>query len=189
MPNALKIAIDPGHGMSNAKPNVFDPGAVKKVGSETFAEADIALKYALTFKQFLVDKGIDFFMTRTSSADAAPVGGRATRATNAGCTHFVSLHLNSFSSPTAAGVEVLYRDDAKDAPLAAQLQNALVNVTHFKDRGIKKRTDLAVLKFKPGTAVLIELGFISNDGDRNFLIERDNRIAICQAIVNVLTGT
>jgi len=184
----MKIAIDPGHGMNNSAPGVFDPGATKKVNGVTFAEADVVLRYGLTVKENLEGRNIPFFMTRSSSADPAPVGGRATRARNAGCTHFVSLHLNSAGSPNAAGIEVLFRDDAKDRALASRLQQKLVAITNLKDRGIKKRTDLAVLKFIPGPAVLIELGFISNDGDRDFINIRENRLDICQAIIEVLTS-
>jgi N-acetylmuramoyl-L-alanine amidase len=174
--------------MNNASPGVFDTGAVKKVGNDTFAEADIVLRYGLTLKKLFEDDAISVFMTRSSSADPAPVGGRATRAKNAGCTHFISLHLNSSGSSQASGVEVEFRDDQKDKLLADQIQRKLLQVTGFRDHGNDKRTDLAVLKFNAGPAVLIELGFISNDNDRNFLIQGSNRDAICRAIFDVVTG-
>lgn len=184
----MKLAIDPGHGMSNKKPGVFDTGAVAKAGGETFAEADIALRYGLTLKFLAAQRGIDTFMTRTSSAEDAPVGKRASRARMAGCTHFVSLHLNDSEVPEANGLEVLYRSDTKDKPLAQRLQAKLVSITGFRDRGVKDRDDLAVLKFSLGPAVLIELGFIQNAANRTFLLDRDNRVAICNGILDVLTG-
>jgi len=184
----MKIAIDPGHGMGNRKTGVFDPGATKKVGTETFAEADIVLRYGHTLRKLLEDGGINVFMTRTSSADSASVGRRARRAAEAGCTHYVSLHLNSSESRQANGVEVLFRDELKDKPLADRLQKRLLQITGFADHVNDKRTDLAVLKFTPGPAVLMELGFISNDGDRSFLIQGANRDAICHGIFEVLTG-
>ena len=184
----MKVAIDPGHGMSNASSGVFDPGAVKRLGNDTFAEADIVLRYGLTLKQLFEDNGISTFMTRSSSADHAPVGGRATRARNAGCTHFISLHMNSFGNPQANGVEVQFRDNLKDKPLADRVQRKLLTVTGFNDHGNDRRTDLAVLRFNLGPAILIELGFISNDNDRNFLIQGANRDAICQAIFDVVTN-
>lgn len=183
---AGKTCVDPGHGLSNSKAGVYDTGATQKVGTEVFAEADIALRYALTLRKLLEDAGTQVFMTRTSSAEAAPVLQRAARAAKAGCKRFVSIHLNSYSDPQANGVTVLYRDDKKDKPLAEALQKALVSATGFKDRETSKRTDLAVLKFKPGPAVLIELGFISNDGNRNFLIDGVNRDAVCAAIAGLL---
>jgi N-acetylmuramoyl-L-alanine amidase len=183
----MKIAVDPGHGMGNSERGVYDPGAVRRSGGETYAEADIVLKYGLTLKHLLHQQGVETFMTRTSSADPAAAGGRASRAERAGCTHFVSLHLNSYSK-MASGLEVLYRDVSKDRLLAAALQEGLLQVTGFRDRGVKERTNLAVLKFRPGPAALIELGFINNPDERAFVIDRDNRILVCQAIVEVLSG-
>ena len=182
----MKIAIDPGHGMGNASPGKFDPGATTKADGQTFAEADIVLRYGLTLKKLCEDNGIDFFMTRSSSAEPAPVGRRATRAVTAGCTHFVSLHLNSFHQPQANGIEVQFRSDTKDKPLADALQKKLLKVTGLSDHGNDKRTDLAVLKFSAGPAVLIELGFISNKGDRDFLLDGKKRDAICKGILEVL---
>lgn len=183
----MRIAIDPGHGMGNSSAGVFDPGATRRVGTETFAEADIVLRYGHTLRQLLEDNGVEVFMTRTSSADSAAVGRRARRATDAGCTHFVSLHLNAATSAQAHGLEVLIRDEAKDRPLAQQLQTRLLAITGFRDRGVKIRTDLAVLRFRPGPVALIELGFISNDEDRSFVIQGANRDAICRGILDVLT--
>jgi len=184
----MKVAIDPGHGMSNASAGVFDPGAVKRVGGVTFAEADIVLRYGHTLRRLFEDSGIEVFMTRSSSADPAPVGRRARRAADAGCTHFVSLHMNSFRTSQANGVEVQFRDSRKDKPLADALLRKLLQVTGLNDHGNDVRTDLAVLRFGPGPAVLIELGFISNDRDRNFLLEGGNRDAVCRGIFDVITG-
>lgn len=184
----MKICVDAGHGMGNRKTGVFDPGATVKVGSETFAEADIALRYAHTLRTMLVANGATVFMTRTSSADPAAAGLRAGRAENAGCDLLISLHLNSNDNPQAHGVEVLYRSTAKDKPLADRLQPALVAVTGFKDRGTIQRMNLAVLKFQRGPVVMIELGFISNKSDRDFLLSGANRDRICDAIVRTLPG-
>jgi N-acetylmuramoyl-L-alanine amidase len=124
-------------------------------------------------------------MTRTSSADPAPVKGRATRARKAGCTHFVSLH--SDDSPSAHGVEVQYCDDVKDKPLADRIQSRLIKVTGFNDHGNDPRLNLAVLKFSAGPAVLIELGFITNTSDRDYLIQGANRESIYVAIAEMVT--
>lgn len=114
----MKIAIDPGHGMGNRRAGVFDPGATKRVGTETFAEADIVLRYGHTLRKLLEDRGISVFMTRTSSADPASVSRRARRAAAAGCTHYVSVHLNAAESSRAHGVEMLFRNEIKDKALA-----------------------------------------------------------------------
>lgn len=182
----MKIAVDPGHGMSNRKAGVFDPGATAFDGADTFAEADIVLRYGLTLRKALLAAGAEVFMTRTSSADPAPVGTRAGRAATVGCETFVSLHLNADDNLKANGVEIQYRDEEKDKPLADRLLHRLIEVTGFHDHGNDKRNDLAVLKFAPGPAVLIELGFITNTANREALLDGARRDAICAAMAEVL---
>ncbi len=178
----MKVCIDPGHGMSNRQMGIFDPGATHVENGFLFREADLALRYGLTLKDVFRAQQVEVFMTRDDSTDHAPVGGRATMAKNAGCDVLISLHLNDFDDDSANGVEVLFRD-ADDKALAQKLQqDALVKTTEMRNRKIKQRNDLAVLKFS-GVAVLIELGFIANDGDRTKLLDAQVRDAITRTIV------
>jgi N-acetylmuramoyl-L-alanine amidase len=57
-------------------------------------------------------------------------------------------------------------------------------VTKIRDRKIKQRTDLAVLKFQ-GVAVLVELGFVANDGDRAKLLDAQVRQAVVRSVAAV----
>lgn len=179
----MKVAIDPGHGMSNRQIGIFDPGATHFEQGCRHEEAAIALKYGLVLKDIFRAGGHDVFMTRDDAEDHAPVGMRASNAKNAGCNVFVSLHLNDFDDDSANGLEVLFRG-ADDEPFAQDLQTSLLAVTGFKDRKIRKRDDLAVLKFV-GPSALIELGFIANDQDRSTLLNPQKRDEICAAIAGV----
>jgi N-acetylmuramoyl-L-alanine amidase len=181
----MKICVDPGHGMSNRQVGVFDPGAAHIENGFQFQEAAIALRYGLALKDVLRAMQVEVFMTRDDATDHAPVGSRASMAKAAGCNALVSLHLNDFDDDSASGLEVLFRD-GDDKVLAQKLQDALVKVTKMRDRKIKQRTDLAVLKF-PGLAVLIELGFIANDVDRNKLLSAQMRDAITTTTARVVT--
>lgn len=182
----MKVCIDPGHGMSNRQMGVFDPGATHVENGFLFREADIVLRYGLTLKDEFRARGTSVFMTRDDETDHAPVGKRAAMAQSAGCSVFISLHLNDVDDDTANGLEVLYRD-AEDLALAQKLQDALVAATQMRSRGVKQRTDLAVLKFQ-GTAVLIELGFIANDSDRETLLSAQVRASVTEAIADVVLG-
>lgn len=176
----MKVAIDPGHGMSNRQSGIYDPGATHVENDITYEEAGIAMHYGLKLKAVFLEEGCDVFMTRDDAEAHAPVGMRAARAKNAGCNVFISLHLNDFEADEANGLEVLYRD-LDDEAFAHDLQDALLPITGFRDRGIKKREDLAVLKFQ-GPSALIELGFIANDGNRETLLDAQKRDEICKAI-------
>jgi N-acetylmuramoyl-L-alanine amidase len=180
----MKICIDPGHGMSNRSPGVFDPGCTHTEGGILFKESDIVLKYGLTLKDILRARGVNVFMIRDDDTDPAPVAGRAKSAKDAGCEKYVSIHVNAAEVEQANGLEVLYNGNANKA-LAEKMQKALIKVTKLRNRGAKERTDLAVLKFN-GPAVLVELGFIANDGDRNTFLDPLIRDQVCTAIADNL---
>lgn len=180
----MKICIDPGHGMSNRQTGIYDPGATHVENGFRFEEATLALRYALSLKDVCRARNISCFMTRDDETDHAPVGQRATMARKAGCDVLVSLHLNDFDDDSANGLEVLYGSSGSKS-LAQAVQSALVQTTGLRDRKIKLRTDLAVLKF-PGAAILVELGFIANDADRQTLLSAQMREAICNDIADAI---
>jgi N-acetylmuramoyl-L-alanine amidase len=180
----MKICVDPGHGMSNRQMGVYDPGATHVESGFRFEEATLTLRYGLALKDVLRARQIACFMTRDDDQDHAPVGKRAGMAKAAECDILVSLHVNDFDDDSANGLEVLY-GDAQFAPFAVAAQEALIAVTGMRDRDVSQRKDLAVLKFQ-GPAILVELGFIANDADRNKILGADMRDAICRTIADVL---
>lgn len=155
--SGLRVAIDAGHGQDNRTAGVYDSGCVH--GS--LEEADVALTWAKELVQAFRTLGISNFETRPDRSSSAPVGHRAAMANRAGCTHFLSLHVNDADNPAAHGTETLYRDDTA---FAQKIHSAVMTGLQLTDRGIKQRMDLAVLNFS-GQACLIELGFIKSPAD------------------------
>lgn len=180
----MKICIDPGHGMSNRQKGIYDPGATHVENGFRYEEATLTLRYGLALKDVLRARNIECFLTRDDERDHTPVGLRAPMAMQAGCDVLVSLHVNDVDSDSANGLEVLY-GDSQDKAFAPAMQDALVRVTGMRDRQIKLRQDLAVLRF-PRSAVLIELGFIGNDADREKILNAQMREAICGRIADVV---
>lgn len=178
----MKICIDPGHGMSNRRSGVFDPGCTHVENGFQFREADIVLKYGLTLKDALRARGFDVFMTRDDDTDHAPVGSRAGNAERASCEKYVSIHVNDADSDSANGFEVLYGNQRSKA-LADKMQASLLPILNMRDRGTKLREDLAVLHFS-GPAILIELGFIANDGNRDTMLNPQIRERVCSKIAD-----
>ena len=186
------ICVDPGHGMSNRRWGVYDPGAVWEEDGQRFEEAAIALQYGLALRDALRGVGHAVFMTRDDALDHAPVGQRAANARALGAQAFVSLHLNSAGKPdgsvddAAHGVETLVRD-AGGVAFARTLNAAVVGATRLGDRGVRERQDLAVLGFA-GPVALLELGFLPNDRDRHTLLNPAIRHAVAQALAQAIAG-
>lgn len=160
----MKIGIDPGHGHSNRSPGVVDPGAI--YGG--VRECDVALTYALALRDELADRGIAHMLTRQTNAAPTPLLQRAARAKAEGCTTIISIHCNAATSEAAHGTETCYRIPG-DA-LARRVQAAVVQALGLRDRGIVARDELAVLRGGV-PAALVELGFLSNRGDRARLLD------------------
>lgn len=181
----MRICIDPGHGMGNRTPGLYDPGAIHIEGSVRFEEASIALDYAKVLAQALAVRGHEVMLTRGDDRNPCPVWKRAARAVLWKADLLVSLHINDADDDRANGLEVLY--GGKDSSLLAeQLQQALVAVTGFRDRGIKLR-DLAVFR-STVPAVLIELGFIAHDQNRARLLDPTMRLRVCSTIAETVVA-
>jgi N-acetylmuramoyl-L-alanine amidase len=173
-----KVGYDPGHAMGNSdpdKPKLYDPGAQ----GNGYDEADIALSLALACETDAINRGWGTFLTRRDKTTTTFVGNRHKRALAAGCNFFVSIHLNSDDSPKATGTETLYHDDSTFAKL---IQKRLVVATMLRDRGVKRRDDLAVLRNDNGNSVLIETGFVSNPSDLKNILGSANHLRIALAI-------
>lgn len=184
MAKEFRVCLDPGHGMSNAKPGVYDPGAV----GGGVAEADIALQWAKAI-QFIgiTEFGVQsdqIVLTRDDAQDYLPVWKRDDIAKSQGCTHFLSLHCNA-ASPLATGTETLYSEDKgreRSYQFASLVNLAAVQSVRRANRGVKpervtRHKNLAVFESAESMAVaLLEIGFITNGADRRIMLSRDTRV-------------
>jgi len=179
------IILDPGHGLSNRKPGVFDPGAV----SGDVREADIAMAWVNEIRAFLRCAGYKVIRTRYNNDDPAPVSERATIAKEFGGDIMLSIHCNA-ANGTANGTETFYRGEA-NRKKAEAINKAVVDALGTRDRGVKleaasQHKRLAVMAFQP--CLLVELGFIDHEGDRAKMLDPELRAKACEAIANALTA-
>lgn len=173
----FKLCIDPGHGMNNAKRGVLDTGAV--YGS--FRENEIALTWGLELLQACRARGVDAIITRASQSVSTPLSSRVPRAVQARCTHFLSLHVNDADDMSANGVETLYRRK-ESLSFAKLVQDTVRPILGLKDRGIKQRSNLAVLASPAMRSALLEVGFIGNLQDRRIFAEALYIRKACEAL-------
>jgi len=158
-PSEFLVCLDAGHGQDNRKPGVFDPGCERK-GRQ---EAMLAWEWAVELCTQLTALKVPVTYTRKAYPESCPLGFRAKFAKQQGATHFVSIHVND-SMPSGSGTETLI-ESKFSKPFATLIQRALVDNLGLRDRGVKHRDDLAVLKTGGIPSVLIELGFIETDWD------------------------
>ena len=153
------ICIDPGHGGK-------DPGAVNGECQEKRLALKIAYKLTDKITQY------DFKVLPTRQGDKyVSLQERCDMANKCNCDIFVSIHINSASNPAANGIETLCYEEFQSKNLAKYIQKALISATGAKDRGVKITNMLYVLNNTKMPAVLVEVGFISNQEDLELLID------------------
>lgn len=153
-----KIMIDAGHGGT-------DPGAVN--GSRK--EKDDTLRLALAVGGYLSSNyDVKVYYTRKVDEFQSLIS-RTSYANGVNADLFVSFHRNSVDSGDANGYESLIC--AKGGKAEVQAELFCKSMSMFKNRGVKVRPEIAVLKNTKMPAVLCEVGFISNSHD-NMLFDR-----------------
>jgi len=185
------VMIDPGHGGD-------DPGA--EYGGVT--EKDINLEIAkLLFKMFENgNSGIKAYMTRYGDdfvyrADRPAVS-------NAAADLFISIHCDSYPDDTSVGGTSTYypsdaasnvgRLKAASREIAGMVQDDVSAALGTRNRGIIANSELVVLKDAKIPAILVEVAFLTNDGERAMLQDGDElekaAAAMYGAIVRALGG-
>lgn len=96
---------------------------------------------------------------------------------------FVSLHMDSFDNPSANGVTIYTTENSSAKSKAIDVVNAVAKSCGYNNRGWKS-ANFYVLKNTNAPAMLLEMGFVTNQSD----CDRFNDEAIANAIVNALTG-
>ncbi|WP_164952439.1 N-acetylmuramoyl-L-alanine amidase [Clostridium sp. FP2] len=176
------VCIDAGHGG-------YDVGA--KNSSNIF-EKDVTLEIALKAGSLLEKDGIKVLYTRTTDKVSWPsdnkldLRARVKVSNESKADIFVSIHCNSSTDPSYHGVETWCRFHYTDGErLAKSIQKELGNSNYSVDRGLKYESNgsLAVLKLNNSVSALIEVGFLSNSSDANFMTSKSGQSVCANSIV------
>ena len=175
-----KVCLDPGHGMGNGGHGKFDPGCIYN----GLRESDIVLDISDRLGESLEREEYGVCYTRRDNEAETSLSERTRIANASNSDIFVSLHCNSSENRYARRVETIYFDRSKNGKkLAASMQDNLVKALQdeygsarfpekMKERILSTKElgrGLYVLKATKMPACLVEIGFLSNDFDANFL--------------------
>src|SRR6266481_1947007 len=189
------IVVDPGHGG-------YDKGQVSRYGYEK----DFALDVARKLRPLLLSKGLRVIMTREGDY-FVPLEVRAQIANKARDSIFVSIHFNasnddrnatgfeifSFTprgapstsdsavAPSALSAQPGSAVDAQSTALSACIYHSLLGHIPEYDRRIK-RARFAVLRLTKVPAVLVEGGFLTEQGESKLISNKDWRGKLAAAI-------
>ena len=163
-----KIVIDPGHGGE-------DCGALR--GSIT--EKAITLDVSKRVRDILVKQGYEVYMTREVDKTVS-LQDRVEFSENLSPDIFVSIHVNSSEKPAITGLETHYYHQ-ESLNLAQIVHSAMVSNINSNNRGLFK-SKFYVINHTTSPAILVEIGFISNEGERAELVSEKRKQATAKAI-------
>ena len=174
----MRICIDPGHNREVGGEG--DPGAMNGERMESVAALSIAKKLGTLFEA----DGHAVAYTRKAGDPSLTLKKRCDISNDFKANVFISIHLNSADSKKASGIETLRYDNVgwTTKKIASCVQAALVAELGWKDRGVKERPNLYVLKHTKASAILVETGFISNNAECEKLFDPEIQDKIASAI-------
>ena len=168
----MKVFINPGHDIR------VDSGAVNpNTGTR---ECDIVKEAGEMLADYLTNAGCIVKIMQDNDLDMV-----CATSNEWGADLFVSLHCNASQSRNARGTETWYKS-FNGQRLANYIQSQIIRSTNTIDRGVKQSDRLWVLRSTDAVAVLVEMAFIDNDDDLEFMNENLDKIvrAIARGITD-----
>jgi len=102
----------------------------------------------------------------------------------------ISLHVNHNKNPEANGYEIYISNNSsaseKSKELANKLSASFAKNSPLKNRGVKDAPYM-ILKKSEYPTMLVELGFISNEFDRNYVTNEAGQTQIAQTILSFVS--
>lgn len=164
------VVLDPGHGGS-------DYGAIRC----GINEKDINLDVAKRVEAILASRGVSVTMTRDTDCSVS-LEDRTIICANRTPDIFVSIHVNSSVKPEITGIETHYYHQ-NSLNLAQTIHASMMSIIRSRDRGLFK-SRFYVINHTTTPAILVEMGFISNDNERCELISEKRKQQTAEAIAS-----
>jgi N-acetylmuramoyl-L-alanine amidase len=113
------------------------------------------------------------------------LGDRASFANKRNAQVFVSIHCNASENHKGNGIETYHTEQKglEDKLLAEMIQKAVIEQTDAFDRGIKA-ADYTVIVRTTMPAVLIEVGFLTDEVEKNMLQDKEYQQKLAKGIVD-----
>lgn len=180
------IVIDPGHGGP-------DGGAV---GRDQTQEKDIALVVAKKLRDYLQQAGGLIYLTREDDSDLAEkdtkglsqrksedIRNRLKFIHDKKADLFITVHLNAIPSTRWSGAQTFYYPQFDESRhLAKMIQAELVRNLENTDRSALAINGIYLLKHAEIPGALVEVGFLSNEREREQLKRDDYQTKVAGSI-------
>jgi N-acetylmuramoyl-L-alanine amidase len=171
------IVIDAGHGG-------HDRGGMP---GQRVEEKSYALDVAKRLDSALRRSGMRTVMTRRTDT-FVPLSDRCAIANRQSHAVFVSIHFNGAPNRDAYGFEMYYYRGSQSYALADRIMRKLVSAVNVPGRFVRSRS-LYVLSHTRHTAVLCELGFLTNRDEVRRISSSSYRQKLADAIASAVVSS
>lgn len=160
---------------------LLDPGNGGKSKNGIYSGSEDMLKLCVMLKKKLEKAGAEVILTRESDI-FCPISCKAEKAAEINPHFFISINCNYAENKTVSGTEIFhYRGDEESALLARLICEELKKRDLFLQKGVKV-ADLSLLREIKSKALIIEIGYISNENDKMILTGESGKEAVSHAI-------
>lgn len=171
IPEKVTVVLDAGHGGEQ-------PGCV----INDVMEKDITLSIVLLLQEKLESEGVTVILTRDADEDVS-LSRRSEIANSVGANYFVSIHCNSYEEDLSVkGFECYYYQSDESKELAKVITLSADN--HLISTRKVKEENYIVLRDTVIPAVLIEVGFMTNEQERAQLLSPEYQELLAETIAN-----
>ena len=185
--NAPTVVIDAGHGGS-------DPGAIGRDSSGNIVVYEKTINLAISKKlvKILREAGINAVFTRDSDV-YWELDERTAFANELGADLFVSIHCNALTDTSIGGTLVMHHTSNSYSEtgklLASNIMKYLPTAWGTQDRGRVDGSKMYVSRKANMPSVIVENAFITNESDRNKLMDDALQEKAAQAIAKGIIET
>ena len=159
---AIKIYVDQGHNPENPNAGAEGNGLREQDITYRVGEELAALLRSNPDFEVRLSRPTPETMLGTSVNNES-LQARCDDANTWGADYFVSIHTNASDNPAANGIEAFaYSQPSRAFSLGESILASLSAATGQRNRGMKVRPGLYVLRRTNMPAVLVEIGFITN---------------------------
>ena len=149
-----------------------------------FNEKEIALNIANKIKQLNKNSSIEIILTRDSDKFLS-LNERTEQINKLKPDFVISLHANATDDKKESGKEIFVSDKNKQKEKSGNL--ALELFYSFNDRNVEiKKADFYLLKNVEYPIALLELGYLTNENDREVLTTEKGQSELAESILNVI---
>jgi N-acetylmuramoyl-L-alanine amidase len=175
------ILVDPGHGGHDAGSQAFET-----------TEKDLTLSIARLVQSAGEKRGVKVILTRTGD-QAISLEDRLAMGERFKADMFLSIHLNYHPEDASkSGVDIMVSDKSQEFEesnrIAGKLSSELNLLGSLKVHGVTN-SNFYVLSRNSIPAMLIELGYLSNEADHAYLSDVKNQLAVSEKIINAVVAS